>query len=212
MTTFLLRLQRELNEESVQIGNLIHTLEKEKKAVSELGLSLELIKEGQIPDEMLKEFAGAMADLHHKEVYESLFVTCSSSIEASLDAICIAINWSLKTSMKSYSKYSEGQGIERSRNYLKEALNINISLITMWADLKANDQIKGILKIKDNLRKFPLLSEEQPEYQFLKSEKGIELIETDYAFIQDLQYIKKYHEKGVEFINEIYRLVSEKLK
>jgi hypothetical protein len=214
------KIQRESNSVSEAVNRLVKCLENEKQAISDHGSTLEIIDEVPISDEIGARFAKAMNNLQNEVVYNSLFIICSSFIEFSLTEICRVIHPYLERTIVPYYQYGKekgvrgkGMGIEKSKNYLTEALDINISQVAGWSVLKDNATIRNtIVHNGGNIfKEYAEPLEKQPEYQFFKQRQGIDLTETGYVFIENVEYIKSYHQTCVNFISQVYKLAIKSI-
>ncbi len=209
---FLAKANYEHRKVSYAIVKFEKSLEKIKSESAVKSNEGEIIAEIEISEEWGKDFIKAMTNAQNENFYNSVFVMACSFIEFSIAELCRVIQPYLKGTIEPYYNY-KGLGYNKSQNYLREALDIEINKLAFWSEFKTNIKVRNcIVHNSGNIMfDYEREMENQPDYRLVAGNRNFELTETGYIFINNIEYIKAYNDKLWDFILEVFGIVKSKL-
>lgn len=191
----------------------IEHIEAEKqKEIEEDGIEI-IQEEGEIDQELIKSLSQLMTNLQNGIFYNSLLITTYSFLEYSLTEYCRMMENYILKDIGSYYSYN-GNGIDKTRDYLREAFEIDIAENKEWSALQSYKKVRNLIShndgniIKDNSK----TREEQPDFKEINKIAEIEITSTGYIHIQDIEYVKSLLNISIDFIQKMVDTTNERVK
>lgn len=191
-----------------RFSNCIELLEKDDNSESEIKEDLQTI---QIEESLFKSLLNLGENLKNQAFHNSLLISGYSFLEFSLVEYCMLLNDYLNV-QKQFDD-TKGSGILKCRRFLNRELNLNIHTFADWEFSDDMRELRNlIIHNNSNIITEPDKSKESQEfYSTLSKYKELEITDSGYIFIKDIELITKFVDKSVEFINEIIEKTKTKI-
>ena len=210
---YLSKIGMAYNITSENIDKFIHCIEGlESEDAMPLEGDVQII---EIPDDVAHSFSTIMKNIRNEVFFNSLFIITTSFVESSLTELCRILHPYLSIPcINSYQQYRNGLGIEKSKNYLKEYLQIDISQSKYWSSMQVNLKIRNlIVHNSGNITKdYSKNIDEQDDYKTLKTNDNLTITESGYLFINSSDFIRDVLKMEGEVLKSILMEVKEKLQ
>lgn len=191
---------------------MIELLKKEEDKI-EAG---EVLLEGPIDSGLVERIKQAVNNIRNATYYNSLLLIVFSFPEYSLTELCRILEPYIIKPVGSYHKYEEGKGIDKSKNYLRRAFDINISEQSEWSELTKYQKVRNLIAHNGSnlFLEYDKPLEEQRDYKVLSEIKKHIYISNDsgYLYISDIEYIKNLHSISSSFIQKVISQIKEQVK
>jgi hypothetical protein len=192
------------------IKQLTKFLEQKREAVdkeSSKGKVIATMDTSEIGD-LVEEIVSYFNNNANKTIFNALFVMTNSYLEWGVVEICRLASIYLKVDYKTYS--TRRTGLEKAKEYLQNELNIPIKENDVWQNIKFNQEMRNLFvhNAANLFKDYTKPLKEQDYYQEVnKRNKDIDLIETGFVYIKNMEYISVTHGKNTDFIYEVYNAV-----
>lgn len=190
---------------SSTINRFITSVEKIKEEAGKSVEGGEVIFEGEIPAELAEGLVELGENLQNEVFYNSLLVISFSFAEFALAELCRMLQPYIQKEIKPYYQYRAEYGIDKSKNYIQEAFELNIAESKYWSNLQAIKKHRHlIIHNAGNVQvDYDRKIEEQPDYKMYASNDKLKVTETGFIFIREADYIYEILKILLEFIKEV---------
>ena len=142
-------------------------------------------------------------NLRNEIFYNSLVTAVYSYLDFGITQFCLLTD-EYYNCPRSFEK-TPGTGLFKCVNYLKKCFDIKTNNIEEWDDIDKFRRLRNlIVHHNSNIIKNPEKGlSRQPHYKKLIDIEHLEITESGYVFIKDIEYIESMLERSSSFINNI---------
>ena len=207
---YMSRIFFESEKISNSINRFIKSAEQIREENSKLTEGGEVIAEGEIPAELMEGIIELAHNLQNEVFYNSLLVISFSFVEFALAELCRMLQPYIEKEIKPYYQFRNEYGIDKSKNYIQEAFDINIAESKYWSKLQAVKKHRHLIihNAGNVMVDYDSKLENQPDYKLYKANSKLDVTETGFIFIGDINYVHETLKDSIEFIKE----VNDKIK
>lgn len=211
---FSSKINLRLGSVSESIDEFIACIKRIETEKQEQQVQAEEVHEIEIDGELGEELSQLLTNLQNRVFYNSLLITAYSFLEYALTEYCRMLENYIEADVGPYHSYEKGKGIDKSKAYLKEAFEINISDQKEWSQLKTYGKVRNLIIHNDGniITDSEKALNEQNDFKELNKIPELDITETGYIHIQDVEYIKSLLEKSTTFLNSVIETTNEKIK
>lgn len=201
----------QLSGEIQKMTACIETLEeKEQKTMEAVFENAEEIGSVEIPAELSRALTELQENIRNKFIFNSLLVSAYSFFEYSYNLLCRYVDntWSPGKSLD----HTRNLKIDKCNKYLKD--NIDFKTAPGLSELKTIQKLRNrIVHNNSNIiidKEKP--TEQQKYYLLFNSNNKLHVTRTGIVFITNIDLIKDFIDKSVEFLEFIKNKISEQIK
>lgn len=211
---FSSKINLRLKSVSESIDEFIVCIDRIESEKREQEVQVEEEQQIEIDEGIGDELSQLLTHLQNRVFYNSLLTTTFSFLEYALVEYCRMLENYIEVDIEPYHSYKKNKGIDKSKAYLKEAFEINISDEKEWSELKTYGKVRNLIihndgNIINNSTKELI---EQEDYKELSKIKELDITETGYIHIKEVDYIKTLLNKSTSFLISVIEITEKKLK
>lgn len=211
---FSSKIHLRLGSVSESIDEFLACIEHIETKKQEQQAQVEEVHQIEIDEELGEELSQLLTNLQNRVFYNSLLTTTYSFLEYALTEYCRMLENYIEADIGPYHSYNKDKGIDKSKAYLRDAFEINISEEKEWSQLKTYGKVRNLIIHNDGniIKNSEKALKKQEDYQELSKIEELKITETGYLHIQDVKYIKALLDKSTTFLNSVIELTKEKIK
>lgn len=191
----------------------IETLEeKEQKTMEAVVENAEEIGSVEIPAELSRALIELQENIRNKFIFNSLLVSAYSFFEYSFNLLCRYVDntWSPEKSFD----HTSNLRIDKCKKYLKDNIDIDFRTDPGMLEINTINKLRNrIVHNNSNIiidKEKPI--EQQKCYLLFNSNYKLDVTRTGIVFITNMDLIKDFIDKSVEFLEFVKNKISEQIK
>ena len=203
----------QLSGEIQKMTACIETLEENEQNTMETVVeNAEEIGSVEIPAELSRALIELQENIRNKSILNSLLVSAYSFFEYSYNLLCRYVD-NILTPKNSFD-HTKNLGTDKCKKYLKDNIDIDFRLAPGLLELNTIHKLRNrIVHNNSNIiidKEKPI--EQQKYYLLFNSNDKLNVTRTGIVFITNIDLIKDFIDKSIEFWGFVKNKISEQIK